>query len=1358
MTVTVQNLRTFVSGTEPDTLLAGQLCFNVVDKVVYVGDGSAYKTSFDGSFVAGIPGSGWYAMPMSFNALDNFFLANPTFYGDIPTDNQVLTWSTSLGHPIWSSGGGASGQVYQVTNNQVAVAPGITVSEKIINATGVASPDEGDITIVTGQPGEIYQGLYVFTTEWVRVASYANPTAAQVVYNNSTSGLPAINVQQAVDELNTDVIGATAIANTANATALAAQAVALAALPKAGGTMTGAITFAAGQTFPIAGIQIASASQLGVVQGSLEVLISPAGVMTVRTATTGQSGIVQLNDTTTSTSTTLALTAAQGKNLQDQINALGLAGNVTLAGTLNSATGNLDSVTTDGVAAGFVNGSPLPSPAPGNVDYYVIVTVPASYSPPGGGGPYATANGDWFLSNGTVYQFLGVGDRPAYASTSSAGVIQLATNADTQAGLNAILGVTPASLQSKISDVTNLTSSTTIASSTAVKSAYDLANNAFTTRLPLAGGTMTGAITFVAGQLFPVTGIQDATTAQKGVVQVGSNIGVVGGVISVNQASVSGLGVVQIGNNIDIDISGVISVALATTTNVGVVQAGTNVNVDPSGVISINNASTAQSGVVQLNDTVASTSTTEALTANQGKQLQDQINALVISNNITLGGTIDGSTGLMLTVTVEALAKGFTVGNPMVIASAADEFFTIVTVPGTMTPPGGAAQAVNDGDWWLSDGTNWVYLDVGFSAPYASTTAPGIVQLATNAETQAGVESTHAIVSSSLQSKLSDSTSTASSTTIASSTAVKSAYDLANAAVPKSCYTALGALVTGTGVSTMGTVSIGSTGQFLAANTGCSGGVEWCTLTLACVPCAAYTGKGAILVGTGASTFTALPVGTNGQVLVPNSSCAAGLAWINTGALCLTGYTCGATPFNTAVGVFAGDSITSGSNNTTIGYNAGTALTTGAENTFIGVGAGCTVTTNSNITAVGYLAGGSSGSNGGATGTTAVGWCALQIATGIQNTAVGWRAGGSIQTGQRNTVMGYGALDTNTTGSDNTAIGNCALTAVTTGGTNTAVGSIAAQALTTGSDNVAVGYGALLNATTPSCTIAIGRSALSVTSGCGSVAVGHRAGINTSTGLVTAIGFCALQTITTGTCNTAVGYNAGATYTGSSSTFIGHGAGDVATSGNSNTFVGANAGGAVTTGAGNILIGDTAGDAVTTGSNNTIIGDIAGSAALVGEAIIAAGTTIKFQANANGAWSPDGTNYGTAGQVLTSSGTGAAPTWVTPQNISTTATKATTSGNPINLLSWSGAIRMGTLTVMATDNATNVAWGNVTIASDTGAGSSVVTTSGGTFGTFAVISGGGGETIVEFTPSATLATVNFVYKYTASFGAQPTVL
>jgi hypothetical protein len=196
-------------------------------------------------------------------------------------------------------------------------------------------------------------------------------------------------------------------------------------------------------------------------------------------------------------------------------------------------------------------------------------------------------------------------------------------------------------------------------------------------------------------------------------------------------------------------------------------------------VIGINAASTTAPGAVQLNDTTSSSSATEALTANQGRVLQEQINALAVSSNLTLAGTLDASTGDLVTVTTEGAAQGFAVGDPLPAAAAGNaEFFVIATVgSASYTPPGGSTTEVHVGDWFLSSGTAWNFLDVGFQAAYASTSAAGIVQLATDAEVQSGLDTEHAVVPSSLQSKLSDSVSTTSSTTIASSTAVKAAYD-----------------------------------------------------------------------------------------------------------------------------------------------------------------------------------------------------------------------------------------------------------------------------------------------------------------------------------------------------------------------------------------------------------------------------------------------------------------------------------------------------------------------------------------------------------------------------------------------------
>ena len=1017
MALTLQQLRSTATGVEPLSLLPGQIAFNVVDKVIYVGDGTIFKTSFDGTTVPGVAGNGWYSMPMDFSLLSSYYVANPEIYGDIPTDQQVLTWSDALNHPIWTSGGGGGGgsQVYVVTNTQVAAAPGSTTSAKITAAIGVVSPDEGGITIVTGLPDDVYEGLYFYTTQWVKGAAYAYPSASEVIYNNVAHPTLGATVQLAINDLDDGLIATTAIANTANSTANSALSIASAALPKAGGTMTGTIssqnisvqsgssitfagtgnvvfnngtsgtlsgisdstsltssfiagssiavksaydiaaaalpraggtmtgtiTFASGQTFPVSGIQDATASQKGIVQVGTNINVL-SGTISVNDSTTSQKGVVQLDDTLNSSSLTLALTARAGKDLQDQIDSLTLASNVTLAGSLNADTGLIDSVTTLGSAAGFVAGSGLPAAAVGNADYYVLVTTGGSYNPPGGGGPYAAENSDWFLSTGTAWQYLGVGARPQSASYTTAGIVQLADTLVTYTGTSDTEAVTPNSLQDKLSDSTSLSDGKRIASSVAVKSAYDLASLAIPCSVVVAKGSI------IAG----------SAASTPTALAVGTN----GQVLAANSACVTGLEWVT---DVQGDVTGVSGTSPITVDN-------TN---PQTPVVGINAATTASSGAVQLNDTTTSTSTSEAATAN----------------------------------------------------------------------------------------------------------------------------------------------------------AVKSAYDIGAAAVPKACYTALGALAAGTGTSTVGTLALGSNGQFLAVNTGAGTGLQWCTLSLACVPCSAFTASGQLLAGTGTSTFTALNVGGNNQVLVADSACTGGLKWLTSQGAFLCGYSCTLTPFNTALGANAGDSVTTGTCNTLFGYNAGTAISGGLNNTFIGFSAGDGITTSDNSTAVGSNALGTTGGN--------------------NNTAGGFCSGGGISSG----------------------------------GNNTMIGTCAGR-----------------NATTADNTTVLGFNALS--------------GTHTGNGTV-ALGACALAVSTSGGCNTAVGCNAGLT---------------------------------VTTGALNTLVGFSAGSAITTGGQNTLVGRYTGTTTLTNNIVLSDGAgTIRFQANSSGAWSYDGTNFGTVGQVLASNGTVAAPSWCT---------------------------------------------------------------------------------------------------------------
>jgi hypothetical protein len=1439
MALTVQNLRAVGVGVEPASLLPGQIAFNITDKVLFVGDGSSFKTNFDGTQVAGVPGEGWYAMPMDFASLGDYYVPNPGYWGDVPTDQQVLTWSTALNHPIWTSGGGGGGgnQVYVITNADVAAASGSTTSDKITAAIGVASPDEGDVTIVTGLPDDVYEGLYFFTTEWVKGAAYAYPSASEVIYDNTVTGLTP-TVQGAIDDLDAGLAATTAIANTANSTANSALSIANAALPKAGGTMTGTIisrainvqpgydiqlqgsdgilfnsgangtilgisdlvtvtssTTAASSTAvrtaynlaqaavprstytaagdlvvgtgtsaftalpigpadyilastgtginwvaqsegdvtsvtgvapitvdntdaqnPIVGIDPATTAALGAVQVGTNIDVDLNGVISVKTSSTTQPGVVQLVDNTSTNDSTKALTAAMGASLQTQLNGITISGTVTLAGSIDANTGLVSTVTTQGASAvpPFVPGAILPAPAAGNDNYYVIVTNPGTFTPPGGS-PVTSENGDWILSDGVTWQELEVGARPAYASTTTAGVVVLSTDPATQAGIDPLVAVTPVSLQSKISDSTSTTSSTTIASSTAVKAAYDLANDA----LPKTGGTMTGDITF-----------QD-----------------------------SGEGVVFNGG----------------------------------------------SSLYAISDSVATTSSTTAASSTAVKAAYDIGAAAIPCATITaVGDIVVGGAGAAPT----ALPVG-TNGQVLVANSACATGLEWVTdVPGDVTSVSGTAPITVDN----TDPQNPI---VGIDA--ASTTSCGAVQL-------------------------NDTVSSSSTTEAATANAVKTTYDVANAAVPCSSFTALGELLAGTGTGTYSALTVGTDGQVLLANSLCAEGLEWGN---ACyVPDACFTAAGEIIVGTGVGTYVALPVGTDGQTLLADSSCAEGVKW----GAALEGFTQGSTTFNTALGVGTGCCLTTGTLNVLLGAGAGDCLTTGSCNIAIGYNAlGGSLAGSINETiAIGFEAGGclyggsqniivgtcagfkitsgfcnvvigdctACGLTGGAQNTiigagaassaiaftsnanTGVGFRTFhKITSGASNSTLGSDSGCAITTGSCNVTLGSASGYTLTTGCLNTFLGYLSGCGITTGGCNTivgrystatsglsnnvilsdgagtvrfqanangawspdgtnfgtagqvlasqgsgavpvwctlslacvpcsaytgqgvllagtgvstfsalpvgssgqfltidltcstglkwvtseganlrgytctttpfntALGANAGDSVTSGTDNVVIGYNAGTAITTGGQNIAIGRGALQLaTTATGNVAIGHQALIGASASQTTAVGFNALSTLTSGVRNTAVGYYAGGTVTtGTDNTFIGYGAGDGNT-GSASTIVGAHAGNALTLGGANIFIGANAGDSVTTGFNNTIVGDVSGSSSLVGNLILAAGTTIKFQANSNGAWSPDGTNYGTSGQILTSAGTGAAPAWSSSLPQVTAPTASTDAG------------------------------------------------------------------------------------------------
>lgn len=151
--------------------------------------------------------------------------------------------------------------------------------------------------------------------EFAFIGYFANDPENQYAVK-ATEGVAA-SAQADADQALLDAAAAQGDATQALSDAAAAQSTANAALPKAGGTMTGNISFAGTQTFPVGGIQ---------------------------DATIAQKGVVQLTDSVASTSTTTAATPNSVKTANDNAsNAVSTANaaQALAAGALQTAGGTM---------------------------------------------------------------------------------------------------------------------------------------------------------------------------------------------------------------------------------------------------------------------------------------------------------------------------------------------------------------------------------------------------------------------------------------------------------------------------------------------------------------------------------------------------------------------------------------------------------------------------------------------------------------------------------------------------------------------------------------------------------------------------------------------------------------------------------------------------------------------------------------------------------------------------------------------------------------------------------------------------------------------------------------------------------
>lgn len=287
--------------------------------------------------------------------------------------------------------------------------------------------------------------------------------------------------------------------------------------------------------------------------------------------------------------------------------------------------------------------------------------------------------------------------------------------------------------------------------------------------------------------------------------------------------------------------------------------------------------------------------------------------------------------------------------------------------------------------------------------------------------------------------------------------------------------------------------------------------------------------------------------------------------------------------YNTGLGSYTLEALTTGFNNTAVGAYALDSNTTGYANTAIGYEVMINNTAGISNTAIGGYAMQASDL---ADQNIAIGNYALRYNTGA--------------TSDYNTAIGYASItgaDGSSANTFNTAVGAYSLYTATTGSYNTAVGGYAGSITTTQSENVFLGYKA-------------GR----LNTGSKNVLIGVEAGENTTTHHNVHIGYKAADSDDGGNACVNIGYYAGRAAGGASAVrigwtagenddaignvLIGYNAGKAASIGNYNVITGFEAG-KVLTSTGNVLSGYKSGTKITSGGNNTLLGYGTGINALV---------------------------------------------------------------------------------------------------------------------------------------------------------------
>ena len=299
----------------------------------------------------------------------------------------------------------------------------------------------------------------------------------------------------------------------------------------------------------------------------------------IQNATTSQAGAVLLSSDLDSTSEETAATSAALK----QVNDVAAAALPTTGGTMTGDITFNASQTFPGT---------IPASAFTQKGQLLVAIGNGQYLNQSAGAPGQVLSPDPSSQTGLIWRSAGGGTVTEVTGVTPVQVV----NGTSTPEISVDVASTTTTGIVQLYDGTDSTSDTLAATANSVKTAYDIAAAA----LPLAGGTMTGPITFGPVQTFPgVLPLGGGTLTGAVTFAAGQTFP---GVLA--DGSISGTGALEVGGT---PSNPVLSVDTATTTQLGVVQPdGTTITITAGGVIT---AIAAASGTLQTITDAGATTT-----------------------------------------------------------------------------------------------------------------------------------------------------------------------------------------------------------------------------------------------------------------------------------------------------------------------------------------------------------------------------------------------------------------------------------------------------------------------------------------------------------------------------------------------------------------------------------------------------------------------------------------------------------------------------------------------------------------------------------------------------------------------------